>query len=196
MADRKVGDDRTARQVSAGCDSVVAPLRLRLDEQEGWLVLGIDPGERGAAALVRAWPDRYRPELEGLTDASELEEVQELATQADLVVVEGQQASPQMGVVSAFRLGQAYGRLQEAVEAVAWDRVVVVPPTAWKGAYGLVGGKEGKVAGVRLANRLLDGRGELLRRHDQADAVLLGWWGWRHRLLARVMQELQASPGG
>ena len=164
------------------------------------MVLGVDPGEQGAVASILARPGCDRPQLGELVDAGNQSAVRRLASIADLVVVEGQQASPQMGVSSAFRLGQAYGRLLEAVEAGAAVRgvqVAVPPPAAWRGSYGLAGGKSGKLAGVELTARLLQGQDdavEAISRHDQADAVLLAWWGWRKHLLARVTQELQVKP--
>ena len=118
------------------------------------------------------------------------------------MVVEAQQASPQMGRSSAFRLGQAYGGVLEAVEADAAQggaKVKLVFPTAWRGSYGLAGGKTGKSDGIDLVDVLLaaqsgsDFGSAMVESHDQADAVLLAWWGWRKHLLARAMQELQAA---
>jgi hypothetical protein len=161
-------------------------------------VLGIDPGRQGAAALLRVWPDRDRPRLEALLDADDYAGVGSVAPHADLTVIEGQQASPQMGVTSAFGLGLSYGRVLEAVMSHREGEVAVVWPTAWRGSYGLAGGIAGKLAGVRLARELLTEEvarwPRLFTRPDQADAVLLAWWGWRHGLLARAVQELQAKP--
>jgi hypothetical protein len=165
----------------------------RLDPSRAWTVLGIDPGEQGAVALILARPGCDRPRLGELVDASNRAAWWQLIPEADLVVIEGQQASPQMGVSSAFRLGQAYGRLLEAVEAGARGEAVIAYPTGWRGSYGLPGGEKGKVAGIALAEQLLEGSRRAVRRHDQADAVLLAWWGWRKHLLARAMQELQAA---
>jgi len=161
--------------------------------RRGWLVLGIDPGEQGAVAMILAYAGCDRPQLGELLDASDRRAVRRLVAEADLVVIEGQQASPQMGVSSAFRLGQAYGALQEAVAAGARGEAVIAYPAAWRGSYGLPGGEKGKVEGIRLVEALLRSKG-VVGRHDQADAVLLAWWGWRHRLLARAMQALQGKP--
>jgi len=157
-----------------------------------WLVLGIDPGEQGAVALILAYAGCDRPQLGELVDASDRRTVRRLVAEADLVVIEGQQASPQMGVSSAFRLGQAYGALQEAAAAGARGEVMIAYPAVWRGAYGLAGGGKGKVDGVELVETLLRSR-HAVSRHDQADAVLLAWWGWRTRLLARAVQELQGE---
>jgi hypothetical protein len=161
-------------------------------------VLGVDPGEHGAAALITAWPGCARPRLDELCPLFAKDALRALAAEADLVIVEAQQASPQMGRSSAFRLGQAYGSVLEAVEAGAVQsgaKVVKAFPTVWRGSYGLAGGKSGKADGIELTDTLLLGQeaAGLIERHDQADAVLLAWWGWRKHLLARAMQELQAA---
>jgi len=189
-------DDMTSRQERGGSDTPDIPLRLR-PASGGRAVLGIDPGRHGAAALLRVWPDRDRPRLEALLDASDYAGVANVVPHADLTVIEGQQASPQMGVNSAFGLGLSYGRVLEAVMGNREGEVAVIFPTAWKGSYGLAGGMSGKLAGLRLAEELLVEEKRrwprLFTRPDQADAVLLAWWGWRKRLLARGAQELQAA---
>jgi hypothetical protein len=149
----------------------------------GYTILGIDPGERGAVALLRAWRGRDEPQLDALGDASDARRVRQLVPEADLIVLEGQSASPQMGVASAFSLGEATGRLQEAVQAGLRGQVVVTYPARWKASYGLLSG--GKADSLKLACRLL-GTDTALSRHDEAEAVLLAWWGWRNVLLANI----------
>jgi hypothetical protein len=56
----------------------------------------------------------------------------------------------------------------------------LVAPSRWKASYGLQGGRTGKVDGMVLARELLGVDGDRLERHDQADAVLIAWWGWRN----------------
>jgi hypothetical protein len=149
----------------------------------GYTILGIDPGERGAVALLRAWRGRDEPQLDALGEASDARRVRQLVPEADLIVMEGQSASPQMGVAGAFSLGQATGRLQEAVQAGLRGQVVVTYPSRWKASYGLLWG--GKADSLKLASRLLGTEGALTR-HDEAEAVLLAWWGWRNVLLASI----------
>jgi len=154
-------------------------------EESGWVVLGIDPGAQGAVALLRCWRGRDRPQLEALGEARDARRVRQLVPEADLVVVEGQSASPQMGVVGAFSLGMATGRLQEAVEAGLRGKAVTAYPARWRASYGLRGGSVGKADGMALVIRLLETEAAV-HRHDEADAVLLAWWGWRHVLLAEM----------
>lgn len=144
------------------------------------LILGIDPGVNGAAALIRveagaiaqcfieAWTIEHQRPLA-------------LAPQARLIVVEAQHASPQMGVRSAFALGLAYGGVRGMVAASGHQAVVYVQPAVWRGSYGLGGGAAGKAAGVAMAREVLR-EPERPLTHDEADAVLLAWWGWRNVL--------------
>jgi Holliday junction resolvasome RuvABC endonuclease subunit len=142
------------------------------------LVLGIDPGKNGAAALIRveagviaqcfieAWTIEHQRPLA-------------LAARARLIVVEAQHASPQMGVRSAFALGLAYGGVRGALAVAGHPAVVYVQPAVWRGSYGLSGGAAGKQAGVTMAREILR-EPERPLTHDEADAMLLAWWGWRN----------------
>ena len=144
------------------------------------LILGIDPGINGAAALIRleagaiaqcfieAWTIEHQRPLA-------------LAAKARLIVVEAQHASPQQGVRSAFALGLAYGGVRGALAASGHPAVVYVQPAVWRGSYGLPGGASGKEAGVAMARDVLR-EPERVLTHDEADAVLLAWYGWRNVL--------------
>lgn len=145
-------------------------------------VLGVDPGLRGAAALLRMAPGADRPTLERLVDASALVAIHEMAERADVVVVEAQRSSPQMGTRSAFSLGETYGSILGVLRcAPDVGEIVMVEPSVWRWAYGLQGGAAGKVRGMMLADELV---GTCLRTHDEADAILLAWWGVKHALAA------------
>jgi Holliday junction resolvasome RuvABC endonuclease subunit len=140
------------------------------------LILGIDPGRAGAAALIRV--EAGKPPgavIAPLSDRWFL-----LATRnVRLVVVEAQHASPQMGTRSAFALGQAYGAVRGVLATLPGLRVEYVQPAVWRGAYGLGGGATGKAAGVAMAREILQ-QPERVLTHDEADAALLAWWGWRN----------------
>ena len=90
-----------------------------------------------------------------MCDAADLGRLLPLAARAELVLVESQSASPQMGVSSAFSLGMAAGRLQGALEAFLGHGGRLVAPARWKASYGLQGGRAGKVDGLALARELL-----------------------------------------
>jgi Holliday junction resolvasome RuvABC endonuclease subunit len=143
------------------------------------LVLGIDPGKTGSAALVRCRPGVERPKVEHVWEVKALLAIGDAAARADLVVIEQQQASPQMGRTSAFELGMITGCIEGLVLARTSADIVRPMPAAWRGSFGLGGGKAGKARGVEMA-RVLAGTG--IERHDQADAILLAWWGWKRIL--------------
>jgi Holliday junction resolvasome RuvABC endonuclease subunit len=140
------------------------------------LVLGIDPGMNGAAALIRVEAGVITQCRAGAIDP---ERLHVFTRSTALVAVEAQHASPQMGVRSAFALGQAYGAVRGVLVASGHPAVVYVQPAVWRGAYGLAGGAAGKAAGIALARELLQQPDRALT-HDEADAVLLAWWGWRN----------------
>jgi Holliday junction resolvasome RuvABC endonuclease subunit len=142
------------------------------------LILGIDPGMNGAAALIRVAAGAI---AQCFTEAwtTEHQRPLALAAKARLIVVEAQHASPQMGVRSAFALGLAYGAAKGAMAGLNHPWVEYVQPAVWRGAYGLGGGAAGKAAGVALARDILQ-QPERVLTHDEADAVLLAWWGWRN----------------
>jgi Holliday junction resolvasome RuvABC endonuclease subunit len=144
------------------------------------LILGIDPGMNGAAALIRVEAGAI---AQCFTEAWTIEHQRPLAlaAKARLIVVEAQHASPQMGTRSAFALGQAYGAVRGALAGLNHPWVEYVQPTVWRGSYGLGGGAAGKDAGTAMAREILR-EPERPMTHDEADAVLLAWWGWRNVL--------------
>jgi Holliday junction resolvasome RuvABC endonuclease subunit len=142
------------------------------------LVLGIDPGMNGAAALIRVEAGVITQCRVGAIDP---ERLHVFARSTVLVIVEAQHASPQMGVRSAFALGLAYGTVRGVLAAAGHQAVVYVQPAVWRGSYGLSGGASGKAVGVAMARDILQ-QPERPMTHDEADAVLLAWWGWRNVL--------------
>ena len=140
------------------------------------LILGIDPGKNGAAALIRVEAGAIAQCRAGAID---LERLHVFTRSTSLVVVEAQHASPQMGVRSAFALGQAYGAVRGALAAVPNLKVEYIQPAVWRGSYGLGGGAAGKAAGIAMAREILREPDRPLT-HDEADAVLLAWYGWRN----------------
>lgn len=171
-----------------------APAATGMSQARPRFVLGIDPGEWGAAALLRCGGSAL-PQLEGMCDAVNLAGLLPMAARAELVITESQSASPGMGVVSALSLGRAAGRLEGALEAFLGHGGRMIAPARWKASYGLAGGKAGKADGLGLARELLGATEARLERHDQADAVLIAWWGWRN-VLAPGGQGVQLQGNG
>jgi hypothetical protein len=148
------------------------------------LIFGTDPGVNGAAALVHCHGGGRKADVEDVLrlhdrDATALTR---MARAAALIVVEAQHAAPGQGGVSAFTLGMAYGWLQGVLDSVRGARVISVQPAVWRGSYGLPGGAFGKRQGIAMARSVstIDRPG---LTHDEADAILLAWWGWRNVVL-------------
>jgi len=151
-------------------------------------VLGVDPGLTGAVALLLMRHEWTSPRLLFRCGATELDAVKIATRMADLIVIEQQQASPQMGRGGAFMLGLSVGMIEGVVMVMARCEPIRVMPSVWRPAFGIGGGAVGKEAGLVLAHQLLERPDEraLIARHDEADAVLLAWWGWRHVLLPEL----------
>jgi hypothetical protein len=147
-----------------------------------WSLLGVDPGKDGAVALLQMEHQRSLPRLLSVVSTDALVVIGEMVERADVIVFERQQASAQMGRGSAFALGRAAGMVEGVVLVGAKVPISWVTPVTWRTAFGLGGGTGGKPVGHALALALLEtaAERELVSRHDEADAVLLAWWGWRH----------------
>jgi crossover junction endodeoxyribonuclease RuvC len=164
------------------------------------MILGIDPGIGGGiaaltpeAAAVLDVPTLVR-EVNGKSkrriDPAGLARVLSgLDLRGALAFVERAQATPQMGVSSAFGYGEAFG-LVVGVLAHAGVEMRFVAPGKWKRDMGLVVkgnrsiGEEGhaydKEPALELARKLYPQlRAELIRAKDngRADALLIAHWG-------------------
>ena len=128
------------------------------------IVLGIDPGKKGA--LVALGRDDHRVSLASSYYAgrhlvpSLL--VEALRRSADLgagdavVVVEAQQSMPRQGVSSTFATGLNYGRILGAVEAIGWP-LHVLRAREWRKLAGITIGKgaDPKAATIAEVSRRL-----------------------------------------
>jgi hypothetical protein len=94
----------------------------------------------------------------------------------DLVVLELVGAAPGQGNASGFAFGHAAGVLEGVASCGAW-RVERVPASVWKPAYRLAGGAAQKGQSVSLCAKLVGTR----IPEGPAEAVLLAWYGARHR---------------
>jgi crossover junction endodeoxyribonuclease RuvC len=103
--------------------------------------------------------------------------------------VEAAQATPRMGVSSAFHYGETFGLIKGALWQLGVNHMRVVQPFVWKRAMGLVtkgrreiGRNEAREKGssLELARKLYPALGDELhlRKHDgRAEALLIAWWG-------------------
>ena len=151
------------------------------------LVLGCDPGLKGAVALlefslaeprprllqVRDMPTRIRgsgPKLDVDPDgvARLCEEFEH-----DLAVVEA--VGPAPGQQGMFGFGRSLGVLEGALAASSASPVVMVAPSVWKGALRLPGGPAFKREAVAMARKLWPAT--KIQNDGQAEAALIGaYW--------------------
>lgn len=153
------------------------------------LVAGIDPGLSGAVAIL----DGTR--LLTVFDIPTVEEAHGKGTRAriapalfqdeligdvriSVAFVEHVNSSPQMGVTSAFRFGEAFGAIL-AVLQCSGVRTELVRPQTWKKALGL--NNDGEVSRARAIELWPDQSAFFKRKmdHNRAEAALIAEWGRR-----------------
>jgi crossover junction endodeoxyribonuclease RuvC len=166
-------------------------------------VLGIDPGITGALALLagdeppRVWDMPTREVEVGRKRRTRICVAGLLATISQAVAlggvstvayVERSQASPQMGVSSAFAYGEGFGILEGILAALG---VPLRPVMSWQWKRGLglikpgsrtLGRNEArdKRPALHLARRLYPGLAPMLKRekdNGRAEALLIAHWG-------------------
>jgi crossover junction endodeoxyribonuclease RuvC len=150
-------------------------------------ILGIDPGQFGALAVV-ALGNGAAPELMGVIDvpmlgtgAGQRVDVVELrdwilAHAPAHVLIERTQGFPKQGISSSFKLGRTTGYLEAAVvlSGVPWS---LVEPTAWKKYHKL--GRDKELARQRAIQLLPSAHDYLARRkdHNRAESILIALYG-------------------
>lgn len=147
-------------------------------------VIGIDVGLSGGVAFLRSradcceavkMPDTYRDLYDLLSSEGEC-----------VAFVEKVGATPQMGVVSAYKFGQSVGAISMACIAAA-IRMELVTPQKWQRALGLIVSGRGlgqndtakKNRNKARAQELFPG---LKITHAIADALLIAEFGRRQLL--------------
>lgn len=159
-------------------------------DDKGVTVLGIDPGLDGALAVVNSKTGIVTivdmPTNEMLRNGKRKREIDasylayllgapEVAPVKD-VYVELVNASPQMGVTSAFTFGEGKGVLRGVLAAMGFS-ITYVTPQVWQRAMRVRKGKDASRA--RAAELFPHSAGEFRRvkDHGRADAALIAAWG-------------------
>jgi crossover junction endodeoxyribonuclease RuvC len=156
------------------------------------LILGIDPGATGAAALLGANDSGDRANVIDLDGdpavlTGRLDSLLASAGQHQVqAVVERAQAMPKQGVAGLAGYMTVYGVILGwlATRHVPYD---TVHPATWKKAMGLSGEKGEKLAAKKarslaLARRLFpDADLDRSKDHNRAEALLLAEWARRTR---------------
>jgi hypothetical protein len=156
------------------------------------LILGVDCGVTGAYALL----DTETDELVYARDLPTVEEQHGKKTRSNIsaalfhdalvegpkisyAIVELTSASPQMGVVSAFRMGQSLAVVTSVLQC-SGIRTILVRPNIWKKAMGLTPDKE--VSRARAIELWPDQSSLFARKldHNRAESALLAEYGRRN----------------
>lgn len=148
-------------------------------------ILGIDPGLHGALAWLTPDGDMLDIADVPILNEGPRRKSIDAAAMAVLVrrhparqaVIEAVHARPTDSKVAAFTFGRNLGALEACVLA-AGIPLLRVHPLTWRRAAGLAPGAP-KEASIAAALRLVPSCRERITRHDQADALLIAWWGVR-----------------
>ena len=152
------------------------------------LVLGIDPGIRGALTVV-ALQDGAAPRLVAAIDipvvgAGAKERVDAIAIREWVVehdiqhaFIERAQAMPKQGSSSGFKYGRAVGAIEAAI-ALCGIPVTMIEPSVWKKHHKLHG-KDKEGSRQRALQLFPDAHALLARKldHGRAEAGLLALYG-------------------
>lgn len=154
------------------------------------IVCGIDPGLSGAVAILD-----HDGSLLNVFDIPTVEEAHGKGTRSriapallqdeligdvriSVAFIEHVSSSPQMGVTSSFRFGEAFGATLAVLQCCG-IRTELVRPAVWKKALGL--NNEAEVSRAR-AIELWPTQSDWFKRkmdHNRAEAALIAEWGRR-----------------
>jgi crossover junction endodeoxyribonuclease RuvC len=147
------------------------------------LVLGVDPGQGGALAILdSAGAFQCVADLPTISDKSLtwIDGAQLRATLRNAIggrpcraIVERVSSMPKQGVASSFAFGVAFGSILSVLQAMELP-LVLVTPAVWKRSLGLTADKRASLHRARLLFPAADLR---LAKHDgRAEALLLAHW--------------------
>lgn len=152
------------------------------------IVCGIDPGLSGAVALIdhdgsllRVFDlptveERHGNKARTRIAPALLHDELIGEVKIDVAFIEHVASSPQMGVTSAFRFGEAFGATL-AVLQCSGIRTELIRPQVWKKAMGL--NSEGEVSRARAIDLWPDASNYFKRKmdHNRAEAALIAEYG-------------------
>jgi crossover junction endodeoxyribonuclease RuvC len=145
------------------------------NKPKAWM--GIDPGIKGAAALIH---DDGQEVFDWPGDPSlAADKIREWILEYDvrLAALESVSAMPKQGVSSTFKFGQNLGQWQGILSVLPIPYLMPRPREWQKGLVRPSDGKDPKERSLTVARRLFPDA-ELSRKkdHNRADALLLAWW--------------------
>jgi crossover junction endodeoxyribonuclease RuvC len=150
------------------------------------MILGIDPGAKGALAFFDVEAGTLRvvdmPTVKVTRGSKQKEEISPQMLAAEIrawapriAIVEKVGAMPGQGVSSMFQFGRGVGMIEGVLSALQIP-VSYISPQGWQKAVGTRGGKDGNRA---RAAELFPGYADIFKRvkdDGRADASLLAWW--------------------
>ncbi len=141
--------------------------------------IGIDPGKKGAIAIIRPKPMVYQ--VIPYTD-DKLKEICEIYSGSCKVAVENVHAMPNQGTVSMFNFGKSFGFILGMLKAFEIP-YQLVSPQKWKAEYGVTSDKNTSIAVCKEifpnAN-LYPTKRSRKESPDMAEALLIAEWGRKH----------------
>ena len=146
------------------------------------VAIGIDPGKKGAMAIIESTPDGIGEVKIIPFDPSDYISALKRYSGAT-VCIEQVHSLPREGVKSVWSFGQTYGWLLGVMDALGVSHQVV-PPNKWKREYSLL--RTEKKQSIEVCKRLFPSvslkRTERCKTDssDFADALLLCEYGRRH----------------
>lgn len=141
--------------------------------------IGIDPGKKGAIAIVGQTPDSFQvmPYTE-----DKLKEVCEIYSGSCKVALENVHAMPGQGTVSMFNFGKGFGFILGMLTAynIPYE---LVNPQKWKAEFSVTSDKN---TSIEVCKRLFPGVNlyptDRCKKEssDMAESLLICEWGRRH----------------
>lgn len=140
--------------------------------------IGIDPGKKGAIAVVQGESLLMVQTLENtpITTLRGIFNGLVLRFPEARVYVEDVHASPQMGVTSAFTFGKGFGVLV-AYTLSFFGQATLVRPQVWQGALGCLSAGDKGMLYTFAKGRFPAEHKQGAFQRDQADAVLIALYG-------------------
>jgi crossover junction endodeoxyribonuclease RuvC len=152
------------------------------------IVVGTDPGVRGAIAAIDMRPEGWRMFVSRLPNEVRIinrkrktrlidEDVVKLLRWINPTEVtsEAVTASPQMGVTSSFAFGDVFGLIRGAALGVGAS-LETVRPQKWKADLRVPAPKRLSLARASFLIPALAHRWKLLKEHDLAEAAMITLW--------------------
>jgi len=141
--------------------------------------LGIDPGESGAAVLIKSEKSKIEVDhiftfYEGQSDLDIAESIEDISWHIDSCVIEQLHAYPKRGSIGNFKLGRHYGMLRAFLTSYGIS-FTEATPQKWQRAMGCLTGGNKNVTKKKAQELFPD----VKVTHAIADALLLAEYARR-----------------